>query len=74
MTRFYFDPPTTRRKAPNTMRRLLVRCQETSKLVPTGETTEEPLWITTKTRKGKFTCPHCGRVHTWVKKDVILAR
>jgi hypothetical protein len=22
----------------------------------------------------KFTCAHCGSVHTWTKKDVILGR
>jgi len=74
MNHFLFAPPTTPRKAPSTLRRLLVRCPATSKLVATGETIEEPLWEGTAKRTGKFTCPHCAKVHPWVKKDVILAR
>jgi hypothetical protein len=74
MKRFYFDPPATTRKAPNTLRRLLVRCPSTSKLIATGETIEEPLWAAISSKAGKFTCPHCHKVHAWVKNDVILAR
>ena len=74
MARFYFDPPPTPRKAPSTLRRLLVRCPVTSKLVATGQTVEEPLWAAVPSRSGKFTCPHCDKSHSWVKKDVILAR
>jgi len=72
--RFYFDPPTTPRKAPSTLRRLLIRCPSTSKLVPTGESIEEPLWAGVAKKTGKLTCPHCKKVHAWVKKDVLLAR
>jgi hypothetical protein len=72
--RFYFDPPTPPRKAASTMRRLLVRCPSTSKLVETGQTCEEHLWAGTPKKSGKFTCPHCKRPHSWAKKDVVLAR
>ena len=71
--RFYFEPPAPK-KAKNTLRRLLVRCPSTSKLAPVGETIEEALWESAPKRSGRFTCPHCNRVHTWVKKDVVLAR
>jgi len=73
-TRFYFNPPAAPRKAPSTLRRLLVRCPATSKLIATGESIEEPLWEGIATKAGTFTCPHCTKVHSWVKKDVILAR
>jgi hypothetical protein len=74
MTRFYFDPPATPRKAPNPLRRLLIRCPATSKLVATGETIEEPLWAATANKTGKVICPHCAKPHRWVKEDIILAR
>ncbi len=73
MRHFYFGQPRTH-KVPNALRRLLVRCPATAKLVPTGQTTEESLWAATPSKAGKFTCPHCDKVHSWVKKDIILAR
>ena len=74
MNQFYFGAPTPPRKPASTLRRLLIRCPATSKLVPTGQTVEEPLWAETKQKSGKSACPHCNRVHSWVKKDVLLAR
>lgn len=74
MQHFYFQPPSTPRKTPSTMRRLLVRCPATAKLVATGEIIESSLWETTAKKSGKFTCPHCAKVHSWVKADVILTR
>lgn len=71
--RFYFDPPAPRKK-PNTLRRLLVRCPTTAKLAATGQTIDENLWKGVTRRSGRFTCPHCKRVHAWAKKDVLLAR
>ena len=71
--RFYFDPPAPKKKA-NTIRRLLIRCPTTAKLAPTGQTIDEKLWEKVAKRSGRFTCPHCKRVHAWAKKDVLLAR
>ena len=71
--RFYFDPPSPR-KAKSTMRRLLVRCPATAKLAATGETVDESTWASVTRRSGRFSCPHCKRIHTWAKKDVLLAR
>ena len=71
--RFYFEPPAPR-KAKSTIRRLLVRCPVTAKLAPVGETIDEALWDRTPKKSGRFTCPHCNRVHAWAKKDVLLAR
>jgi hypothetical protein len=71
----YFGKPLVRKvKTGAVIKRLLVRCQSTAKLAPTGQTIDEQLWETTKLKTPKFTCPHCGNVHTWAKKDVILAR
>lgn len=71
--RFYFEPPAPR-KTKSTIRRLLVRCPTTAKLTPTGQTIDETAWAKVTKRSGRFTCPHCKRVHTWAKKDVLLAR
>jgi hypothetical protein len=74
-TRFYFDPPRARPKKPGpNIKSLLVRCPSTSKLTDTGRTIEEERWQTAAVKSQKFTCAHCGGVHTWTKKDVVLGR
>jgi hypothetical protein len=74
-TRFLFDPPRRRKpKAGSSIKSLLVRCPSTSKLADTGQTIEEKRWQAAKVKTQKFTCAHCGNVHTWTKKDVILGR
>jgi hypothetical protein len=74
--RFFFDPPRRRSKAKGAlnMKSLLVRCPSTSKLTDTGRTIDEKCWSTAKVKTQKFTCAHCGKVHTWAKQDVILGR
>lgn len=74
-TRFFFDRPR-RAKAKNgaNVKSLLVRCPSTSKLTDTGRTIEDKDWQDAKVKAQKFTCAHCGAVHTWTKKDVILGR
>ena len=56
------------------IKRILVRCPATAKLAATGKTVEEALWAETKLKRPRLTCPHCGEVHSWTKKDVVLAR
>jgi hypothetical protein len=56
------------------IKRILVRCPSTGKLTPTGKTIEEALWAETKLKSPRLTCPHCRQVHSWTKKDVVLAR
>jgi hypothetical protein len=74
-TRFLFEPPRRRKaKARPNLKNLLVRCPVTSKLTDTGQTIEEERWAAAKVKTQKFTCSHCGRVHSWTKKDVILGR
>lgn len=71
----YFGKPVVRKaKSGPVIKRLLVRCQSTAKLAPTGQTIDEQLWATAKVKTPKFTCPHCRQVHKWTKKDVVLAR
>ena len=73
--RFYFEPPQARpKKASASIKSLLVRCPSTSKLTDTGHTIEEKLWSTAKVKRQKFTCNHCGKIHTWEKADVVLGR
>jgi hypothetical protein len=74
-TRFFFDPSQqAKAKTGLTIKSLLVRCPSTSKLTDTGRTIEERRWQTATLKTQKFTCAHCGSVHTWTKKDVVLGR
>src|SRR5262250_2706660 len=73
--RILFDPP--RQWKPKTdphIKSLLVRCSFTSKLTNTGQTIEEKRGRRAKIKTQKFPCAHCGCVHTWTKKDVVLGR
>jgi hypothetical protein len=73
--RFYFDPPRRKTKPKGAdLKSLLVRCPSTSKLTDTGRTIEQALWPEAKMVRQKFTCAHCGAVHTWTKEDVVLGR
>jgi len=73
--RFYFDPPRRKPKPKGAdLKSLLVRCPSTSKLTDTGRTIEQKLWAEAKMVRQKFTCTHCGAVHTWTKEDVVLGR
>jgi len=74
-TRFLFDPPRRAKPKPRVnLKSLLVRCPSTSKLTNTGRTVEEKRWPMTKVKTQKFTCAHCGGVHSWTKEDVVLGR
>ncbi len=74
-TRFLFARPRPKKVNPNAgIKSLLVRCPATSKLTDTGQTIDEKLWPEATPKKQEFTCAHCGKVHSWSKKDVILAR
>jgi hypothetical protein len=70
----FFASTAPRVKTGPVIKRLLVRCPSTAKLTPTGQTIEEQLWAAAKVKNQKVTCPHCSSVHTWGKKDVVLAR
>jgi hypothetical protein len=73
--RFFFDRP--RRPKPKSgpnIKSLLVRCPATSRLTDTGQTIEAKRWPMAKVKPQKFTCAHCGSVHTWTKADVVLGR
>jgi len=75
-SRFLFDPPRRKQKAnaDGNMKSLLVRCPTTSKLTDTGRTIGENRWPAAKINQQKFTCAHCGKVHSWSKDDVVLGR
>ena len=73
-TRFLFEPPRPKARSAANLKSLLVRCPSTSRLTDTGQTIEEKLWATAKVKKQKFTCAHCGGVHSWKKEDVVLGR
>ncbi len=72
---YYFEKPRNRKAVSDTViKRILVRCPTTAKLTPTGKSIDEQLWAETKSETHKMTCPHCRQVHSWSKKDVVLAR
>jgi hypothetical protein len=74
-TRFVFEPPRRpKAKTGPSLKSLLVRCPATSKLTDTGRIVEEKSWPTAKLKTQKFTCTHCGQVHSWTKEDVVLGR
>ena len=70
----FFMTTTPKVKTGPIIKRLLVRCPSTAKLTPSGQTIKEELWAGAKIKSHKLTCPHCQQVHTWTKKDVVLAR
>ena len=75
LMRFYFDPPRPAKpKNGQNVKSLLVRCPTTSRLTDTGKTIEEKLWPGAKVKTQRVVCSHCGGVHTWTKKDVVLGR
>ena len=70
----FFAPPAAPKAKGPIIKRLLIRCPSTAKLTPSGQTIREELWEKAKIKSHKMTCPHCRQVHTWTKKDVVLAR
>jgi hypothetical protein len=74
--RYYFEPPRRKPKPKGgaDLKSLLVRCPSTSKLTDTGRTIAQERWEAAKMKPQKFTCAHCGAVHSWTKADVVLGR
>ena len=72
--RYYFDKPRPRKAPGAVIKRILVRCPTTSKLLATGKEVDEQLWPVTKLEVSRLACPHCHEMHSWTKKDVVLAR
>lgn len=56
------------------VKRILIRCPSTKKLQVTGITIEEETLDTYRFKENTVECPHCSQVHTWTKKDAVLAR
>ena len=72
---FYFGQPRPAKTKPGSnIKSVLVRCPTTSRLTDTGQTVEQDAWSSAEVKRQKVTCSHCGEVHTWEKKDVVLGR
>ena len=56
------------------IKRILVRCPLTKKLNVTGLVFEEDAFVAADLKPGRVACSHCGEIHSWKKKEVILAR
>jgi hypothetical protein len=68
--------PTRRATIPpeQEVRRILVRCATTAKLTDTLRTIQVGAFASARLGRNKFVCAHCGQVHYWTTKDVLLAR
>jgi hypothetical protein len=73
MSKFNLTRSATSSPGP-AIKRILVRCPSTGRLAATGKTVQEAAWSDTKLNRPRLTCPHCHQVHSWTKKDVVLAR
>jgi hypothetical protein len=71
---FFMTPAAPKTPKGPIIKRLLIRCPSTAKLTPSGQTIKEELWADAKIKSHRLSCPHCQQVHTWTKKDVVLAR
>ena len=56
------------------IKRILIRCSVTAKLTDTLEKIEESAFARAKPMQKQFRCAHCGQLHRWTNKDVVLAR
>ena len=56
------------------IKRILVRCSRTAKLILTGQTVKESEFESMRLTNNKLTCIHCGEVHRWSRENVVLAR
>jgi hypothetical protein len=51
---------------------VMVVCPNTGKEIPTGIVALKIMFETQDYINMKVTCPECGEVHTWSKKDTFL--
>jgi len=56
------------------MPRVMIRCPNTKKLVPTGFAMEKNAFDnpTFDLTNNTVHCPACGKDHTWSKRDAVL--
>ena len=51
------------------MSAILIRCRSTSRVVPTGLTTENVKFISLAEIQFSMVCPVCGGIHRWKQRD-----
>jgi hypothetical protein len=51
------------------MSAILIRCRRTSRVVPTGLTTENVKFISLAGSQFSMVCPVCGGIHRWKQRD-----
>jgi len=51
------------------MSAILIRCRRTSRVVPTGLTTENVKFIALAGIQFSMVCPVCGGIHRWKQRD-----
>ena len=55
------------------MASIIMRCPESTRVVPVGVTTDPSSFQTLPCRLAKMRCPACNRVHWWSKNSTWLA-
>ena len=51
------------------MSAILIRCRKTSRVVPTGLTTENVKFVSLAGIQFSMVCPICGGIHRWKQRD-----
>ena len=51
------------------MSAILIRCRKTSRVVPTGLTTENVKFVSLAGIQFSMVCPVCGGIHRWKQRD-----
>ena len=51
------------------MSAILIRCRRTSRVVPTGLTTENVKFVSLAGIQFSMVCPVCGGIHRWKQRD-----
>jgi endogenous inhibitor of DNA gyrase (YacG/DUF329 family) len=54
------------------MAMVMVKCPNTGKPVPTGIGMSKESFASSTLESNSFSCPACGSMHTWSKRDAFL--
>ena len=56
------------------MSAILIRCRKTSRVVPTGLTTENVKFVSLAGIQFSMVCPVCGGIHRWNQRDAWVVK
>jgi endogenous inhibitor of DNA gyrase (YacG/DUF329 family) len=52
---------------------VMIVCPTTKKPVPTGIAMDKASFNSSTLTNNSVSCPHCGKMHVWSKRDAFLA-